>query len=65
MDEADATDRSMEMINKANLSNSHRWVPEAAVPTGECLFCGEVVMPLSRRWCNSLCRDDWEKDYAA
>ena len=64
MDDADTTDRSMEMINKANLSNSHRWVPAAAVPTGECLFCGEVVMP-PRRWCNSLCRDDWEKDYAA
>ncbi len=63
MDEADATDRSMEMINKANLSNSHRWVPEA-VPTGDCLFCGDVVMP-PRRWCNSQCRDDWEKDYAA
>ncbi len=64
MDEADMTDRAMAMINKAHLSNSHRRVP-AAVPTGECLFCGEVVMPLSRRWCNSQCRDDWEKDYAA
>lgn len=62
MDDADATDRSMEMINKAHLSNSHRYVP-TAIANGECLFCEAPLKPL-QRWCDSDCRDDWEHDHA-
>lgn len=31
-----------------------------AEPTGECLNCFEPV-PVSHRWCNAECRQDWEK----
>ena len=60
MDKADMAARSIEMIEKDNLSHSHKYVP-AAYAIGECLFCGEVVMP-PRRWCNTYCRDGWEKE---
>ena len=62
MDEADQAARSMEVIEKANLSHSHKYVPEAYA-TGECLFCGEPVT-LPRRWCNFDCMRDWERDNA-
>ncbi|SMC27306.1 hypothetical protein SAMN02745857_02803 [Andreprevotia lacus DSM 23236] len=33
--------------------------PEAPA-TGECLCCGET-MSAGRRWCDAVCRDDWER----
>ena len=63
MDEADKTERVMEIMNQAHLSNSHRFVP-SAVPTGHCWFC-EAPVAENRRWCDAACRDDWEKEHAA
>jgi hypothetical protein len=31
-----------------------------AEPTGECLNC-EMPVPVSHRWCNAECREDWAK----
>lgn len=33
---------------------------EAPASTGFCLYCEEDVPP-SRRWCDTDCRDAWEK----
>ena len=35
--------------------------PEAEF-TGECLWCGEEDLPHPKRWCDTDCRDLWEKD---
>jgi hypothetical protein len=33
--------------------------PSGPVETGYCLTCGEPL-PAGRRWCDALCRDEWE-----
>ncbi len=63
MDDADKTERVMEIMSKANLSHSHRYVP-TALAIGECLFCEAPLQP-GKRWCDAECRDDWEKENAA
>lgn len=35
-----------------------------AVAIGECLYCGENIAEPGRRWCNSDCRDYWERERA-
>lgn len=35
--------------------------PEGPKPIGECLFCEEPIEETNRRWCDALCRDEWEK----
>ena len=35
--------------------------PEGPTPTGACLNCGELLDKMGSRWCDSDCRDDWEK----
>ena len=34
--------------------------PSGPVETGYCLNCGEPL-PAERRWCDALCRDEWER----
>lgn len=56
---ADEIDRANEQAER-NLAQSmrlrHPVGPEA---TGYCLFCDEVV-GAGHRWCDALCRDQWE-----
>ena len=33
--------------------------PEGPTATGACLCCGEPL-PDGQRWCDALCRDDWQ-----
>ena len=35
--------------------------PEGPRPRGYCLNCAELFTDTSRRFCNSDCRDDWER----
>ncbi len=37
--------------------------PAGPVATGRCLHCDEVLDDV-RRWCDSDCRDGWEKSRA-
>jgi len=39
-----------------------RQVKPAALPTGECLQCGEALSIAGARWCDADCRDDWEAE---
>jgi len=34
--------------------------PHGPMAVGRCLNCDEPL-PLSRRWCDAGCRDDWER----
>lgn len=38
--------------------------PNAPAPCGHCLNC-EAPLPEGHRWCDTSCRDDWEKFEAA
>ena len=58
MDEADAANEHIERERNALLA--HR-KPSGPVATGRCLNCG-AVLARGLRWCDSACRDDWEKD---
>ncbi|MEI8210138.1 MAG: hypothetical protein WCG16_13085 [Methylococcales bacterium] len=63
MDEADKTERVMEIMNQAHLSNSHRFVPSIKA-MGYCHFCDAPVAE-NFRWCDAKCRNNWEKEHAA
>jgi len=59
-DICDMADKTIEFQQGVNLYKSHRDVPDSC-STGECWFCGEYL-PAGHRWCNTECRDDWEKE---
>lgn len=52
--EDDIKNRNIEQIRKAAKTR------EVEVK-GACLFCDEPL-PVDRRWCDSDCRDAWEKE---
>jgi hypothetical protein len=39
---------------------TRRRAPDAPNATGFCLFCGEPLAA-GLRWCDTDCRDDWER----
>jgi hypothetical protein len=57
MDEADAGNAIAEVLLGARLAVRKPNGPEA---TGECFECGEELAG-GKRWCDSDCRDAWEK----
>lgn len=57
MDEADQGNEKAEQHLASALARRKESGPP---PVGYCYSCGEVVGP-GRRWCDILCRDDWEK----
>lgn len=57
---ADDADRSS-AIEEFFLRQAQRFrKPEGPVATGWCLNC-EKETPEGRRWCDTDCRDDWER----
>ena len=64
MDDADLADvRIRSMIESAREEAAHQ-LKKIAVATGHCLNCGEQFREDEphKRWCNSQCRDDYERD---
>ena len=59
---ADNIDRANEITEQLQERQikAARAKPPAAASTGYCLNCGEDLES-PRRWCDSSCRDDWEK----
>lgn len=58
MDEADITAAREESLAAALAKNK---MPEMDMsnPGGKCWNCGEPTSQ-SQRWCDSMCRDDWQ-----
>ena len=56
MDDADRAQRDMDFLATTREKPKDKEVEE----TGFCLFCGEPL-PKGHRWCDSACRDAWEK----
>lgn len=62
MDEADRADSLQESALVEALYRMRK-AAETLHPTGECLWCGEIVGDY-HRWCDADCRDMWERDRA-
>ena len=58
MDDADITGERAEFYHLSDLERSRK--PEAPKASGYCLYCEDPVPPGSR-WCDTDCRNDWEK----
>lgn len=57
MDEADRASEEEER-NIAEALRTRK--PEGPAPTGRCLWCDEPLQ-YGARWCDSKCRDEWER----
>lgn len=59
---ADEIDRAaeQEQVLRDSAIYSARQVRNIILSTGKCLQC-DTKVDGDRRWCNSDCRDDWEK----
>lgn len=53
----DQANEAAEMFNRAAVSQRK---PEGPAATGFCLNC-EARLRESARWCDTHCRDDWDK----
>ena len=62
MDDADITAEREAAAAPYLLAASKR--PEGPAPTGECFWCGETVAD-HMRWCDSECRDQYEREQRA
>lgn len=60
MDEADRADEERESSLQLALSKALRAADKVPRSSGKCLWCEEPVAQ-GRRWCNSECREDWER----
>ena len=56
-DEADRSQQDIEFLLQVTKPN----LKKEAEPTGFCLFCGEEVKEINRRWCDAVCRDLWQR----
>lgn len=60
MDIIDAAQRAEEFELKNALQTAKRNTPKI-IATGFCLSCEQPVED-GRRWCDAVCRDDWESE---
>lgn len=58
---ADEIDRAQARDQERREDALRHRKPEAPKEGGECLWCGDRL-PVTRRWCNSECRDAWQRD---
>ncbi len=58
--EADVASELEELFLNVSLANSKNKTFDSPVATGKCLFCEENV-ERPKRWCDSDCRDDWQR----
>jgi hypothetical protein len=53
----DQANEAAEVFNRSALSQR---APDGPAATGHCLNCDARLAP-KQRWCDSNCRDDWQK----
>lgn len=58
-DEVDITNERADTVLRGQIAASKQ--PSGPVPNGRCHYCDEIVHD-SARWCNTTCRDAWEKE---
>lgn len=62
IDEAAATE---ELLRQAELAAQQARREAGPRATGACLFCDATLTEAGQRWCDSYCRDDWEREQRA
>ncbi|MDR2208850.1 MAG: DUF2116 family Zn-ribbon domain-containing protein [Azoarcus sp.] len=55
---SDLADIAQNAINA--FASSIPRLPDGPAVTGRCHWCGDPLPP-GKRWCDSDCRDDWER----
>lgn len=58
---ADLADKANDHIERERQNMLAQRKPSAPVASGVCLYC-QCQVPRGLRWCDSNCRDDWEKE---
>jgi hypothetical protein len=61
---ADIADKAGDHIERESVGLLAQRKPAGPTACGACHYCGEDVRG-EARWCDSDCRDDWEKDQRA
>lgn len=57
-DDADIASREQEQVLALRLTVRK---PEGPAATGRCLNCEKGPLPDGHRWCDAVCRDEWEQ----
>ena len=57
----DEIDRAAEHIERERAGLLAQRKPSGPSATGHCAYCNAPV-PTGMRWCDSLCRDAWQKE---
>jgi hypothetical protein len=57
----DEIDRAQNEVERSLGEAMRLRKPEGPVATGRCLYCESLLEP-GRRWCDSICREDWETE---
>jgi len=60
---ADEIDRAQNEVERSLGEALRVRRPVGPSSTGRCLYC-DNLLDRGRRWCDSICRDDWEADHA-
>lgn len=60
---SDDIDRAQNEVERSLGEAMRMRKPAGPSPTGRCLYCDNLLEP-GRRWCDSICRDDWEAENA-
>lgn len=58
---ADEIDLAQEREYLATQNSMRMRKPEGPLATGRCLYCDSLLEP-GRRWCDSICREEWETE---
>jgi hypothetical protein len=62
-DIADVAQENMELAEALGMQIVHEMSKLKEVEaTGACLWCDEHLPETSKRWCDSTCRDEWQKE---
>lgn len=60
-DLADVADEFQEAFLESSMAAHRAQVKDSPQATGNCLNCEEPVTKAGQRWCDSDCRDDWQR----
>ncbi len=61
---ADVADKANDHIELERRGLLAQRKPEAPAASGGCLYC-HSLLPRGQRWCDSSCRDDYEKEHGS
>lgn len=61
MDDIDRATQAADAILADAIDRARTQATDTPPPSGVCLWCDEPLTDPRRRWCSSMCRDEWEE----